>query len=115
MPSVEELLELVTVSEDTTEVAAGAWLLSEIDRVGGYKARLVGIAEESAKRGDRPRAMLLVVWGDLGNETNLRPFVGKPSNEVVADHEHFRLIAARSRVLLRGRPASRDLAVFGYE
>ena len=60
MPSVIELLALAAESADPSEVAASAWLLTETDPEGGYKERLVALAEAVAREGDQSRAVLLL-------------------------------------------------------
>jgi hypothetical protein len=115
-PTVDELLTLVARSSNRAEVAAGAWLLSELDPQGGYKEPLVAMAEEAARQGDLARTVLLVGWGGLDDDTNLRSSLGRHLVEVSRDHEHFQTIASRSRRLLRlwdtGSPL-KDLQVFG--
>jgi hypothetical protein len=89
-PTVDELLTLVASSANHAEVAAGAWLLAESDPHGGYKERLVALAEEAARQGDL----------------------------VSRDHEHFKNIASRARRLLRLRHTGsplKGLQVFGLE
>ncbi|HUL68946.1 MAG TPA: hypothetical protein VLT17_01775 [Gemmatimonadales bacterium] len=100
-PTVSELLQLASGSHDWSEVAASAWLLAETDTHGGYKERLLMIAEEASHEGDDRRAALLVGWGRLNDERNLRPTLGKTPAEVSADHNYFMSIAARARGLLR--------------
>jgi len=114
-PTATELLQLAATSEERAEVAASAWLLAETDTHGAYKDRLVMIAEEAANRGDQERAALLVGWGRLTDETNLRPTRGKTPPEVSADHNHFMTIAARARALLHltaSDPLLRDPRIF---
>jgi len=115
IPTVTELLQLAATSKDRAEVAASAWLLAETDTHGAYKDHLVMIAEDAANTGDQERAALLVGWGRLNDETNLRPTRGKTPPEVSADHNHFMAIAARARALLHLKasdPLLRDLQIF---
>jgi len=117
-PTAPELLTLAATSADPAEVAASAWLLSETDRAGDYKDQLVTVAEAAANKGDQARAALLVEWGNLANETNLRSTLGKSPVEVGADHDYFKRIAARARTLLRLKssdPLLRDFSVFRRE
>lgn len=116
VPTVAELLEVVEHSPDRAEIAAGAWLLSELDPEGGYKEQLVAVAERAANSEDPGRAALLVGWGNLTDETNLRPTRGAQIAQVNRDYEHFQGIAARARRLLHLRqidPLLRDPQVFG--
>lgn len=118
MPSVAELLDLVDRSDDSAEVAAGAWLLSETDDEGAHKDALVSLAEAAARRNDQARAALLVGWGNLLDEMNLRPPLGKPAHQVVSDHDYFKAIAARARRVLQLKnddPLLRDPRVFAIE
>jgi len=117
-PGVDELLALAENATEAAEVAAAVWLLTEKDPQGMYKETLVSLAEEIAGKGDHGRAALIVGWGDLLSEMNLRPCIGKALDEVTRDHEHFRQVAARARRLLTlsvDDPLLRDMAVFGYE
>jgi len=117
MPSIDELLGMAANSLDLAEVAASAWLLADQDREGRYKGPLVAIAEELATQGHHTRAALLVAWGNLLSEMNLRPTLGKSVADTTKDHEHFCAIAMRARTLLHiGRTDRfpRDPAVFGY-
>lgn len=117
-PTVDELLTLVASSSNHAEVAAGAWLLAESDPHGGYKERLVALAEEAARQGDLARAVLLVDWGSLDDDRNLRSSLGSHPVEVSRDHEHFKNIASRARRLLRLRHTGsplKGLQVFGLE
>jgi len=100
MPTAAELLEIAAQSSDGPEIAASAWLLSELDPEGAYKEPLLIVAEDAADRNDQTRAILLVGWGNLTHEMNLRSPLGKPAAEVTADHEHFKRIAGRARRLL---------------
>jgi hypothetical protein len=114
-PTVPELLDLVADSSDPAEIAAGAWLLSEVDPEGGYKEPLVTLAERMASQNDQVRAALLVGWGNLLDEMNLRRSFGKPPAQVTSDHAHFKEIAARARRLLQLEspdPRLRDLRIF---
>jgi hypothetical protein len=116
-PDNNSLLDLAASSPDQSVVAASAWLLAETDSEGTYKERLLTIAETAARMGDQSRAALIVGWGLLHDETNLRSTLGKTSTEVSADHDHFRQIAARARALLHLKatdPPLRDRKVFGY-
>jgi hypothetical protein len=113
MPSVQELLDLAAHSTDAAETAACAWWLVELDPE--TKEALVTVAELAAAAGDQERAALLVGWGDLLSEMNLRPPLGKSLAAVTKDHDHFRAIAARARRLLRlsnDDPLLRDPRVF---
>lgn len=117
-PTVDELLTLVASSSSFAEVAAGAWLLAESDPQGGYKEPLVALAEEAARQDDLARAVLLVGWGGLDDDTNLRPSLGGHFVDVSRDHEHFKNIASKARRLLRMRHTVsplKDLQVFGLE
>jgi hypothetical protein len=114
-PTVPELLQLAATSEDRAETSASACLLAETDTHGAYKDRLVMIAEDAANTGDQDRAALLVGWGRLTDETNLRPTRGKTPPEVSADHNHFMAIAARAKSLLHltaSDPLLRDPRIF---
>jgi hypothetical protein len=115
-PTVDELLTLVAGSPNLPEVAAGAWLLSELDPQGGYKERLVALAEEAARHDDLARAVLLVGWGGLDDDTNSRSSLGRHVVDVGRDHEHVQNIASRARRLLGLRHTAaplKDLQVFG--
>jgi hypothetical protein len=116
MPTDAQLLELAAQSSDEAEIAACAWLLTELDREGAYKEPLLAIAEDAAGRNDQTRAALLVGWGNLLDEMNLRSPLRKPAAEVASDHEHFKRIAGRAQALLRRKntdPAPRNPRVFG--
>jgi len=115
MPGVDDLLEIAAHSVDETEIAASAWLLTDLDREGGFKERLVAIAEQAVSRGDQIRAALLVGWGGLDSEMNLRPALGRVAAEVTRDHEHFKAIAARARHAIHSRTVRaplRDPSIF---
>lgn len=117
-PTVDELLTLVAGSSNLAEIAAGAWLLSEMDPQGGYKEPLVALAEEAARQDDLARAVLLVGWGGLDDDTNLRSSLGRHVVDVSRDHEHFQNVASRARRLLRLRHTGtplKDLQVFGLD
>jgi len=117
MPSVDELLSMAADSLDSAELAASAWLLADQDLEGRYKDRLVAIAEELSIQGHHARAALVVAWGDLMSDMNLRPTLGKSDADITKDHTHFCAIAARARMLLQiGRTDQfpRDPAVFGH-
>jgi hypothetical protein len=117
-PTAAELLEQVRSSSDEAEIAASAWLLCERDKAGESKDALILLAEAAAAEGDRTRVTLVVGWGDLLNEANLRPFIGKDPAIVSQDHDHFRGIAARARNLLHlgiDDPLLRDLGVFAQQ
>lgn len=113
-PDARELLDLCATSSEPAEVAAAAWLLTEIDSTGEHKEALLAAAEEAVQRGDVARAVLLVGWGALTSDVNLRPVSGKPLAQVNQDHAYFQAIATRARHLLgnRGEATLRDPAVF---
>jgi hypothetical protein len=115
-PTPTDLLRLAATSTDPAETAAAIWILWGIDRPGDYREHLLVIAETAATNGDRERAVIIVGWGTLTSEANLRPTIGKTPAQVTADHEHFKAIAARARALLRleeSDPPLRDSRVFG--
>jgi hypothetical protein len=117
-PTVDELLTLVARSSNLAEIAAGAWLLSELDPQGRYKEPLVALAEAAARQDDLARAVLLVGWGGLDEDMNRRSSLGSDLVEVNRDREHFQNIASRARRLLRLRDTEsplRDLRVFGLD
>lgn len=116
MPTIDELLRIAARSSDPAEIAASAWLLADTHQDGSYKERLVEIAEEAARHEDQARAALLVGWGLLNEEMNLRAPLGKHIDEVTRDHDHFKSIAGRARKLLwlkNTDPLLRDPMVFG--
>ena len=115
MPSVRDLILIASTSNDAAEIAASAWLLTEIDREGSYREHLVRAAEAAATAGSQEHAALLVGWGRLQNTANLRPTIGKDPAEVSADHKHFQDIATRAKALLHlgaNDPLLRDPKVF---
>ena len=117
-PTPAELLELMASSADPAEIAASAWMLVEADDDGAHKERLLSAAEEAIKAGEPQRAAIIIGWGLLLEESNLRSALGKEPSEVTADHDHFRAIAVRARSLLQlaaTDPPLRDLAVFGID
>jgi hypothetical protein len=115
MPSAGDLVKIASTSNDDAEIAASTWLLTEIDKEGNYREQLVRAAEAAASGGDQPRAALLVGWGALTRDANLRSTIGKDPAEVTADHKHFQDLAARAKALLHlssTDPLLRDPKVF---
>lgn len=117
-PTAADLLSLAATSPEPSEIAASVWLLADSDSQGKYKEYLIRVAETAAASGDRDRAALLVGWGLLLDESNLRPTLGKTPDDVTSDHQHFLEIATRARKLLRLKasdPLLRDMSVFELE
>jgi len=117
-PSIEDLLEIARASNEPAEIAASVWLVAEKNREGLYHDQLMAVAEAAAKKGDQARVALVIGWGSLTKEMNLRPTIGKSPAEVTADHEYFKSIAARAKGLLHltvRDPLLRDPRVFDGE
>jgi hypothetical protein len=114
-PTVADLLEIVSKSEDPAQIAASAWILAETEKEGGSREKLLMLAESAASEGDQARAALIVGWGRLTDSANLRPTLGKSPREVSSDHEYFKGIADRAKGLLHltaSDPLLRDPGVF---